>query len=177
MFGGGFFGAGGPFGGGGGFPDMGGPGGPPRSDNTKYYKLLDVDRNASDAEVKKAHRKAALKHHPDKGRRQGGGRCRAASARARGGEGRRGSGSLRMAARAQGAARWRWPRVGSTPHTRLHAVALATVHGAAIPGRSCGDPGFLAKLPVVTASGNKSRGTAARALLLPPTARFHRVAT
>jgi hypothetical protein len=70
MFGGGFFGAGGPFGGGGGF-DMGGGGGggPPRSDNTKYYKTLGVEKGASEAELKKAHRRCALKHHPDKGER------------------------------------------------------------------------------------------------------------
>mmetsp|Transcript_138165 Transcript_138165/g.240346 ORF Transcript_138165/g.240346 Transcript_138165/m.240346 type:complete len:511 (+) Transcript_138165:55-1587(+) len=60
------------FGGGGGFPFPGMDGGPPgrprgNADTTKFYKLLEVDKQASDAEIKKAYRKLAVKHHPDKG--------------------------------------------------------------------------------------------------------------
>lgn len=35
--------------------------------NVDYYKVLGVDRNATEADIKKAYRKLASKHHPDKG--------------------------------------------------------------------------------------------------------------
>lgn len=47
----------------------GGPGGGKPVDNERYYKVLGVNRNASDSEIKKAHRKLALQYHPDKGER------------------------------------------------------------------------------------------------------------
>lgn len=51
-----------------GFPGM--DGGMPRRrnvDNSKYYKLLKVEKDASTSEIKKAYRKLALQHHPDRG--------------------------------------------------------------------------------------------------------------
>ena len=35
-------------------------------DETDYYKILGVDRKASQAEIKKKFRQLALKYHPDK---------------------------------------------------------------------------------------------------------------
>jgi DnaJ homolog subfamily A member 2 len=49
-----------------GFGGMG-PGSSEPVNNTRYYEILGIERNATEQEVKKAHRKLALKLHPDKG--------------------------------------------------------------------------------------------------------------
>ncbi|BAM39176.1 molecular chaperone protein [Theileria orientalis strain Shintoku] len=58
----------------GGFPFEGMPGGgiphhrsKEASDTEQLYKILDLPKNCTESEIKKAYRKLAIKHHPDKG--------------------------------------------------------------------------------------------------------------
>jgi DnaJ homolog subfamily A member 2 len=52
---------------GGGMPGRGGRGGGGPVDNEGLYAALGVAKDADESEIKKAYKKMALKHHPDKG--------------------------------------------------------------------------------------------------------------
>ena len=78
-----FFNGGFPFGGGmgggddddfGGFGGFGGGRGPASNkevDNSKFYEIMGVAKDASQDEIRRAYKKQALKHHPDRGGDQG----------------------------------------------------------------------------------------------------------
>jgi len=54
--------------GGGGFPGFQGHDSDDEEVDTEgLYKVLDIDKNATEREIRKAYKKAALKHHPDRG--------------------------------------------------------------------------------------------------------------
>jgi len=46
---------------------MGGMGEGKPADTSKFYDILDIQKDASAGDIKKAYRKLAMKHHPDKG--------------------------------------------------------------------------------------------------------------
>ena len=51
----------------GGMPGRGGRGGGGPIDNEALYAVLGVAKDAEESEIKKAYKRMALKHHPDKG--------------------------------------------------------------------------------------------------------------